>query len=56
MNITSDVVSKSIRLFSYISLAIFVKFHYGTCIYVNRFHPHKKSFNFETHIVLLVLL
>ena len=30
MNITSEVVSKSIRLFSYISLAMFVKFHYGT--------------------------
>ena len=28
----------------------------SSCIYVNRFHPHKKSFNFETHIVLLVLV
>ena len=30
MNIISEVVSKSIQLFSYISLAFFVKFHYGT--------------------------
>ena len=45
MNIISEVVSKSIRLFSYISLAMFVKFHYGTycftCFTLKRFSSNK---------------